>query len=168
VSSTARYITIVANATWDSRFANGLPGLSTAFADRSPIIVITSSPPLRDAESNCLQGFLDQALVANPITKFSHRITVAEEIPRLVSHAYRLAISGPSGKQIKSLANILPLVQSVLITSRSCAAGFSNRYSFSTGGAGPDCLGFDSITAAISSWPSCERYSRGSFTLAGS
>jgi thiamine pyrophosphate-dependent acetolactate synthase large subunit-like protein len=93
----------VANVTRKFRFANGLPGLSTAFADRSPVFVVTSSPPLRDAESNCLQGFLDQALVANPITKFSHRITVAEEIPRLVSHAYRLAISGPPGKDIEAM-----------------------------------------------------------------
>lgn len=35
--------------TANSGFCNALPGLSTAFADRSPVFCITSSPPLRDA-----------------------------------------------------------------------------------------------------------------------
>lgn len=55
------------------RFCNGLPGLSTAFADRSPILCITSSPPLRDAETNALQGFHDQVVLAKPVTKFANR-----------------------------------------------------------------------------------------------
>lgn len=79
-------------------FSNGLPGLATALADRSKIFVITSSPPLRDAETNCLQGFLDQVVVAKPMTKFAHRVMEAEEIPRLVAHAYRVAISGAPGE----------------------------------------------------------------------
>lgn len=78
-------------------FSNGLPGLATAFADRSPIFCITSSPPLRDAETNSLQGFHDQVVVAKPITKFAHRVTNVEEIPRLVAHAWRIAISGAPG-----------------------------------------------------------------------
>ncbi|KUJ13665.1 acetolactate synthase I/II/III large subunit [Mollisia scopiformis] len=83
--------------TANSGFSNSLPGLATAIADRSPIFVITSSPPLRDAETNCLQGFLDQVVVSKPLTKFSHRVTHPEEIPRLVSHAYRTANSGTPG-----------------------------------------------------------------------
>lgn len=58
--------------TWAS-FCNGLPGLATAFADRSPVFCVTSSPPLRDAETNCLQGFHDQVVLAKPVTKFAHR-----------------------------------------------------------------------------------------------
>lgn len=54
-------------------FCNGLPGLATAFADRSPVFCVTSSPPLRDAETNCLQGFHDQVVLAKPVTKFAHR-----------------------------------------------------------------------------------------------
>ncbi|KAE8443697.1 hypothetical protein EG329_001469 [Mollisiaceae sp. DMI_Dod_QoI] len=83
--------------TANSGFSNALPGLATAIADRSPIFVITSSPPLRDAETNCLQGFLDQVVVSKPLTKFSHRVTHPEEIPRLVSYAYRTANSGTPG-----------------------------------------------------------------------
>ena len=81
----------------DRSFSNGLPGLATAFADRSPIICITSSPPLQDAETNALQGFHDQVVVAKPITKFAHRITNVEEIPRIVAYAYRAANSGAKG-----------------------------------------------------------------------
>lgn len=83
--------------TANSGFSNALPGLATALADRSPIFVITSSPPLRDAEMNCLQGFLDQVVISKPLTKFSHRVTHPEEIPRLVAHAYRTAKSGTPG-----------------------------------------------------------------------
>jgi thiamine pyrophosphate-dependent acetolactate synthase large subunit-like protein len=79
------------------RFCNGVPGLATAFADRSPIFCVTSSPPLRDAETNCLQGFHDQVVLAKPITKFVHRVTTVEEIPRLVAYAFHTASSGAPG-----------------------------------------------------------------------
>lgn len=96
-NSLAIYLhTAVANVGY-ARFSNGLPGLATAMADRSKIFVITSSPPLRDAETNCLQGFLDQINVAKTMTKFAHRVMEAEEIPRLVSHAFRVASSGAPG-----------------------------------------------------------------------
>jgi thiamine pyrophosphate-dependent acetolactate synthase large subunit-like protein len=52
---------------------------------------------LQDAETNALQGFHDQAVVAKPITKFAHRVTNPEEIPRLVAYAYRAANSGIKG-----------------------------------------------------------------------
>ncbi|EAS29579.3 benzaldehyde lyase [Coccidioides immitis RS] len=80
-----------------ARYSNGLPGLATAYADRSSIFCITSSAPLRDAENNSLQGSIDQVVVAKPLTKFAHRITHAEDIPRLVSHAFRNSVAGPAG-----------------------------------------------------------------------
>ncbi|KAF2464452.1 acetolactate synthase I/II/III large subunit [Lindgomyces ingoldianus] len=83
--------------TANSGFCNGLPGLATAFADRSPILCITSSPPLRDAETNALQGFHDQVVLSKPITKFCLRVTSVGEIPRLVSLAWRTASAGPPG-----------------------------------------------------------------------
>jgi len=83
--------------TANSGFCNGFPGLATAFADRSPVFCITSSPPLRDAETNCLQGFHDQVILAKPVTKFAHRVTNVEEIPRLVAYAFHSAISGAPG-----------------------------------------------------------------------
>lgn len=83
--------------TANSGFSNGLPGLATAFADRSPIFVITSSPPLRDAETNALQGFHDQVVVSKNITKFAYRVTNVSEIPRITSLAWRTTTSGAPG-----------------------------------------------------------------------
>jgi glyoxylate carboligase len=97
-------------------FSNGLPGLATAFADRSSIFCITSSAPLRDAESNCLQGMHDQVVVAKNITKFAHRVAQAEEIPRLVAHAFRVSVAGAPG-----MHNVIPSICSQLTLShRTC------------------------------------------------
>lgn len=87
----------VSFVTANSGFCNALPGLATAFADRSPVFIITSSPPLRDAETNALQGFHDQVVLAKPMSKFAHRVTNVEEIPRIVSYAFRTAQSGTPG-----------------------------------------------------------------------
>ncbi|KAI0151060.1 thiamine pyrophosphate enzyme, N-terminal TPP binding domain-containing protein [Pestalotiopsis sp. NC0098] len=83
--------------TANSGFCNGIPGLATAFADRSAVFCITASAPTRDAEMNVLQGFHDQVVLARPMTKFAHRVVDVEEIPRLVSHAFRTATSGAPG-----------------------------------------------------------------------
>jgi thiamine pyrophosphate-dependent acetolactate synthase large subunit-like protein len=78
-------------------FSNGIPGLATAFADRSSIFCVTSSAPLRDAETNSLQDAHDQVVIARSITKFAHRVSQVEEIPRLVAHAFRVSVSGAPG-----------------------------------------------------------------------
>ncbi|KZL84708.1 benzaldehyde lyase [Colletotrichum incanum] len=83
--------------TANSGFCNGLPGLSTAFSDRSPVFCITSSPPLRDAETNTLQGFHDRVVLSKPVTKFAHRVTNVSEIPRIVSLAWRATTVGAPG-----------------------------------------------------------------------
>ena len=83
--------------TANSGFGNSLPGLATAFADRSPVFIVTTSPPLRDAETNTLQGFHDQVVLAKPMSKFAHRVTNVEEIPRIVSYAFRTAHQGIPG-----------------------------------------------------------------------
>ncbi|KAL5050247.1 hypothetical protein BDW71DRAFT_216361 [Aspergillus fruticulosus] len=87
----------VAFVTANSGFSNGIPGLASALADRSPIFVITSSPPLRDSENNSLQGIIDQVVVSWPLTKFAHRVTNPEDAPRLVSLAVRTATAGAPG-----------------------------------------------------------------------
>ena len=78
---------------------------------------VTSSPPLRDAETNALQGFHDQVVLSKPVTKFAHRskyrsiikgsshhhvsdaliVTNVGEIPRITSLAWRTASSGTPG-----------------------------------------------------------------------
>lgn len=87
----------VAFATAASGFSNALAGLTHAYADRTPLLLITSSPPLRDAEANVLQGGLDQPALARPAAKWTHKVTVPEEIPHLVSYAIRTALAGAPG-----------------------------------------------------------------------
>jgi thiamine pyrophosphate-dependent acetolactate synthase large subunit-like protein len=93
----------VAFATAASGYSNAIAGLATAYADRSPLLLLTSSPPLRDAEQNALQGSIDQIAMANPLTKWAHRITVVEEIPSLVSFAIRKALAGAPGPVVLDL-----------------------------------------------------------------
>ncbi|MBD0021612.1 MULTISPECIES: thiamine pyrophosphate-binding protein [Gordonia] len=87
----------VAFATASAGFTNSLAGVGVAFADRIPLLVLTSSPPLRDAEMNEAQGILAQAAIAAPMTKWSHQVTTVEEIPRLVGLAIRKAFSDGGG-----------------------------------------------------------------------
>jgi acetolactate synthase-1/2/3 large subunit len=90
----------VAFATASSGYSNALAGLTTAFADRVPILVVTSSPPLRDAETNPLQGGIDPVTLASPVAKWAGKVTVAEELPRLVSLAIRKAVAGAPGPSV--------------------------------------------------------------------
>jgi acetolactate synthase-1/2/3 large subunit len=93
----------VAFATAASGYSNAIAGLATAHADRSPLLLLTSSPPLRDAEQNALQGSIDQVAMANPLTKWAHRVSVVEEIPSLVSFATRKALAGAPGPVVLDL-----------------------------------------------------------------
>ncbi len=93
----------VAFATAASGYSNAIAGLATAYADRSPVLLLTSSPPLRDAEQNALQGSIDQVAMANPLSKWAHRVTVVEEIPSLLSFAIRKALAGPPGPVVLDL-----------------------------------------------------------------
>lgn len=87
----------VAFATAGSGFSNATAGLGPARIDRSPVLLLTSSPPLRDAETNALQGSVEAVALAAPITKWAHRVTAVEEIPRLVGLAVRTALTGAPG-----------------------------------------------------------------------
>lgn len=79
-------------------YSNGLPGLATAKASRSPVLCITSSVPLREVYNNALQGSVDQVVVATPLTKLAHRLTNAEDIPRIVSYAIRTCLTNTPGE----------------------------------------------------------------------
>lgn len=87
----------VAFATAGAGFSNAVAGLGVAYADRSAVLLITSSPPSAEVETNALQGFLDQPAMARPVTKWAHRIGTAAEIPRLVGLAVRTALTGVPG-----------------------------------------------------------------------
>jgi acetolactate synthase I/II/III large subunit len=87
----------VAMATAGPGFTNIITSVANADLDRTPVLYISGSSGLGDAETNTLQSGLDQVAVVTPITKWAHRITVPQQIPRLVAQAIRLATSGPMG-----------------------------------------------------------------------
>ena len=93
----------VAMVTAGPGFTNVITSIANAYLDRTPILYLTGSAALRDAETNTLQAGIDQVAVAKPITKWAHQITVPEDIPRLLSQAIRIATSGPTGPVLLDL-----------------------------------------------------------------
>jgi acetolactate synthase-1/2/3 large subunit len=87
----------VAVVTSGPGFANGFAALPNALADGVPMLMIASAPPLRELETNEMQGGLDQIAAATPVTKWAHRIVTTERIPELVALAIRKALSGRPG-----------------------------------------------------------------------
>jgi acetolactate synthase-1/2/3 large subunit len=87
----------VAAVTAGAGYANALASLVSAHADRTPLLMITSSPPLREAELNELQGGIDQVAVARPLTRWAHRVTSLERLPDLAALALRKALGTPPG-----------------------------------------------------------------------
>jgi acetolactate synthase I/II/III large subunit len=78
-------------------FTNALTAMVDAWLDAVPVVFIAGSPPLREVETNPLQGGFDQVAMATPATKWSHRITHVERIPDLVDKAVRTALTGRPG-----------------------------------------------------------------------
>ena len=87
----------VAMATAGPGFTNIITSIANAFLDRTPVLYISGSSGLGDAETNTLQAGIDPVAIVTPITKWAHRITVPQQIPRLVAQAIRMATSGPMG-----------------------------------------------------------------------
>ncbi len=87
----------VALVTAGPGFTNCITSLANAYLDRTPVLYISGSAALRDAETNTLQAGIDQVAIARPIAKWAHAITVPAQIPRLVAHAVRVATSAPTG-----------------------------------------------------------------------
>jgi acetolactate synthase-1/2/3 large subunit len=100
----------VAMATAGPGFTNIITSIANAYLDRTPVLYISGSSALNQAETNTLQSGLDQVAVATPITKWAHRLTVTQDIPRLVAQAVRLATSNPTGPVL------LDMPMDVLIT----------------------------------------------------
>src|SRR5215469_4834519 len=87
----------VALVTAGPGFTNAITSLANAYLDRTPVLYVSGSAALRDAETNTLQAGIDQVAVARPLTKWAHAVTLTRDIPRLVAHAIRIATSPPSG-----------------------------------------------------------------------
>jgi acetolactate synthase I/II/III large subunit len=87
----------VAVVTAGGGFTNVLTSIANAFMDRTPVVYIAGSGPLEVDQVNDQQAGVDQIAMATPVTKFAHRITRAELIPRLLAQAIRIARSAPQG-----------------------------------------------------------------------
>ncbi len=87
----------VALLTAGGGFTNAVTSIANAYLDRTPVLYIAASGPLAVDETNTLQAGIDQVAIATPITKWAHRITRVELIPRLLAQAIRIATSGPRG-----------------------------------------------------------------------
>ena len=93
----------VAMVTAGPGFTNVITSLANAYLDRTPVLYITGSSGLSEAETNTLQSGLDQVAIATPITKWAHRVTVTQTLPRLVAQAVRMATSAPTGPVLLDL-----------------------------------------------------------------
>ncbi|WP_079038528.1 thiamine pyrophosphate-binding protein [Streptomyces sp. NBRC 110028] len=87
----------VAVVTAGGGFTNVLTSVANAHLDRTPVLYIAGSGPLETDQINDQQAGFDQVAMATPVTKFAHRVTRAELIPRLVAQAIRTAQSEPKG-----------------------------------------------------------------------
>ncbi|UPW08413.1 thiamine pyrophosphate-binding protein [Gordonia terrae] len=84
-------------------FTNVYTALANAYLDRSPTLFVVGAPPLRETETNPLQGGFDQIAAADPVTKWAYRITDAARVPEIVALAIRKATSGVPGPVLLEL-----------------------------------------------------------------
>lgn len=84
-------------------FANALPAILNAQVDGSPTVFLIGAPPLRERETNELQGGFDQLAIARPAAKWVVSITNVERIPALLAAAIRRARTGRRGPVVVEL-----------------------------------------------------------------
>jgi len=86
----------VALVTAGPGLTNALTGIATAYAQRSPIIVIAGAATPRGPDSGEVET-LDQLEVVRPVTKWARRVHHLDRIPEYVEHAWRAATTGTPG-----------------------------------------------------------------------
>jgi acetolactate synthase I/II/III large subunit len=79
----------VAMGTAGPGFTNLLTSLTNAYLDHSPVLYLSGSAALSQAETNTLQSGFDQVAMARPVTKWAHQVTVTNDIPRLAAMSCR-------------------------------------------------------------------------------
>lgn len=87
----------VAMATAGPGITNAITSIANAHLDRTPVLYLTASAGLANVENNMVQAGIDNVALTKSITKWAHQITKANDIPRLLAHAIRVATSGPTG-----------------------------------------------------------------------
>jgi acetolactate synthase-1/2/3 large subunit len=76
--------------------ANAITGLANAWADASPIIAIGGASPQRALTMDAFQE-MDQLAMMRPVVKAAHRVENAQQLPNLMSVAFRQALDGKRG-----------------------------------------------------------------------
>ena len=93
----------VAIVTAGPGFTNALSAIANAKLDGTPLLLIIGAPPLREQETNPLQGGIDQIAAARPLAKWALSIQSTERIPDLTALAIRKAMTGPCGPVVLEL-----------------------------------------------------------------
>lgn len=93
----------VAIVTAGPGFTNAMSAIANARLDGTPLLVIIGAPPLREQETNPLQGGIDQIAAARPLAKWALSIATTERIPDLAALAIRKAMTVPSGPVVLEL-----------------------------------------------------------------
>jgi len=78
-------------------FTNAVTAIANAHLDGSPVLFVVGAAPLREIETNPLQGGLDQVAIARPVAKWAVSVPVTERIPDLAAMAIRKAMTGRKG-----------------------------------------------------------------------
>lgn len=84
-------------------FTNAVSAIVNAYLDCSPVLFVIGAPPLRELETNPLQGGFDQIAMATPAVKWAHRVTNTERIAEFTAMAIRKATTGRRGPVLLEL-----------------------------------------------------------------
>jgi len=78
-------------------FTNALTAMANAHLDASAVLFIVGAAPLRELETNPLQGGIDQIATARPLCKWAISAPSTERLPDLTAMAIRKAMTGRRG-----------------------------------------------------------------------
>ena len=78
-------------------FTNAISAMANAKLDGIPVLFIVGAPPLREVETNPMQGGIDQIAMARPATKWAFSVPSTERMADLTALAIRKARTAPMG-----------------------------------------------------------------------
>lgn len=84
-------------------YANAMAAIANAQLDGAPVLFIIGAAPLREVETNPMQGGIDQIAMARPAVKWAMSVPDTARIPDLTAMAIRKAMSGRKGPVVLEL-----------------------------------------------------------------
>lgn len=78
-------------------FTNAISAMANARLDGSPVLFIVGAAPLREVETNPMQGGIDQLAMARPAVKWAMSVPATERMADLAAMAIRQARTAPMG-----------------------------------------------------------------------